>query len=323
MFERLRDFWQEARQLRDLGVLGMNERNLSFIGRHNPRSRFPLVDNKLQTKLLAKDYEIATPELLGVIRHQAEIAQFTRMTQGHQGFAIKPAKGSGGKGILVVCRSQGDRFQKASGEWITRHQVERHLSNLISGLYSLGGHPDVAIIESLIVSVSAFEDFTFEGVPDIRVVVYRGYPVMAMMRLSTHASDGKANLHQGAIGVGIDLNTGKAVRGVQFDRPVTHHPDTGKSLNALAIEDWPQLLALAARCYDMTRLGYIGVDLVLDASRGPLLLELNARPGLAIQLANACGLKPRLASIDNFCDQIKGPELGSQQRVEVACQYFK
>lgn len=130
------------------------------------------------------------------------------------------------------------------------------------------------------------------------MVVYRGYPLMAMMRLSTHASDGKANLHQGAIGVGLDLASGRATQAVQYDRPVHHHPDTGRRLNELQIPDWTRLLELAAGCYEMSGLGYLGTDMVLDRHRGPLLLELNARPGLAIQMANRCGLAPRVAHID-------------------------
>ena len=45
-------------------------------------------------------------------------------------------------------------------------------------------------------------------------------------------------------------------------------------------------------------LGYIGVDIVMDVERGPMLLEANARPGLAIQIANGRGLVPRLEAID-------------------------
>jgi hypothetical protein len=45
-------------------------------------------------------------------------------------------------------------------------------------------------------------------------------------------------------------------------------------------------------------LGYLGVDIVVDAAAGPLLLEANARPGLAIQTANGLGLVPCLDRID-------------------------
>ncbi|ODC03388.1 alpha-L-glutamate ligase-like protein [Terasakiispira papahanaumokuakeensis] len=294
---------QWSRPLRDKGVMGLNERNISYINRYNSRHLYPRVDDKLKTKLLAERYRINTPELLGVIRSHGEIKRLAEVQPAQGGFAIKPSKGSGGKGILVIQQHDGERYQKASGEWIDRSRVERHLSNLISGLYSLGGSPDVAIIERLINFDPAYSDFTFEGVPDIRVIVFKGYPVMAMMRLSTKSSDGKANLHQGAIGVGLDLASGKATRAVQHDRPVMEHPDTGQALSELIIPDWQHLLTLAASCYDMAGLGYLGADLVLDKDYGPQLLELNARPGLAIQLANGCGLKPRLALVESLDEE--------------------
>lgn len=322
MFRWLKQHFTSPARLRAQGVLGMNERNIQCISGYNPRHLFPLVDDKLQTKLLAQDYGLATPDLLGVIYHQADIQHFADFLPKTGGFAIKPAKGSGGKGILVIQHSCGDRYLKSSGEWIGKQVIEHHLSNLISGLYSLGGNPDVAIIESLIHSAPEFSRFSFEGVPDIRVIVYRGYPVMAMMRLSTHASDGKANLHQGALGVGIDLGTGRALQAVQHDRPVYHHPDTGQLLDQLRIDNWLILLQLASRCYDMTRLGYLGADLVVDADHGPLLLELNARPGLAIQMANGLGLKPRLETIDQHCATLRGPELPFNERVTVAQTLF-
>lgn len=283
-----------ARRLRSLGIVGLNQRNLSYINAHNDRSLFPTVDDKLQTKLLAQKHGINTPTLLGVIHSQVEVDRLDALTPEGQGFAIKPAQGSGGKGILVIQRREGEHFLKASGVWLHRRDVLRYLSNLLSGLYSLGGKPDVAVIEGLIEFDPHLARFSFEGVPDIRVVVFRGYPVMAMMRLSTRASDGKANLHQGAIGVGIDIDRGRAVRAVQYDRPVDVHPDTGKPFRDLEIPDWPELLELTARCYEMTGLGYVGTDMVIDPNRGPMLLELNARPGLAIQTANGCGLQPRL-----------------------------
>ncbi|GLR63793.1 alpha-L-glutamate ligase-like protein [Marinospirillum insulare] len=322
MLNWLKKYLASPRQLRQLGVLGLNERNLACISAHNPRSSFPSVDDKLLTKLLAEDYQIATPALLGTIRHQAEITRFEGYLPKQGGFVIKPAKGSGGKGILVIQYVSGNRYLKASGEWISREAVQRHLSNLISGLYSLGGHPDAAIIEKLIHSAKDFADFTFEGVPDIRVIIYQGYPVMAMMRLSTKDSDGKANLHQGAIGVGVDLTLGTAIQAVQHDRPVFIHPDTGSPLEKLRIQNWHYLLDLAARCYDMTGLGYLGADLVVDAEQGPLLLELNARPGLAIQMANGTGVKPRLQAIDQHRAELRGPAEVSEVRVKVAQQLF-
>ena len=151
------------------------------------------------------------------------------------------------------------------------------------------------------------------------MIVFKGFPVMAMLRLATHASDGKANLHQGAIGVGLSLDTGQCLRAVQFNRTILLHPDTGKPLNAIRIDNWRELLLLSARCYEMTGLGYMGTDLVLDRSRGPQLLELNARPGLAIQMANGVGLMPRLRHIESLDER---DFAGPGARVDYVMQRF-
>ena len=137
-------------------------------------------------------------------------------------------------------------------------------------------------------------------------VVFLGVPVMAMIRLPTRQSDGKANLHQGAIGVGIDLPTGTTRRGVFGTEVVREHPDTEHPLVGLSIPHWDDLLEMSARCCDLSGLGYIGVDFVLDRDRGPMILELNARPGLAIQIANGNGLLHRLRQVEALRD---GPGL--------------
>ncbi|MGL6028008.1 MAG: alpha-L-glutamate ligase-like protein [Vibrio sp.] len=287
-------------KLRRKGIMGMNKRNHAYIGRYNDRSKYPLVDDKLQTKLIAQRAGCTVPKLIGVITNQAEVPLIHQMVKNWPGFVIKPARGSGGKGILVVTSHQDGVYTKPSGATINQQDVERHISNALAGLFSLGGKNDVALVENLIQFDDCFEGFSYEGVPDVRIIVFKGYPVMAMMRLSTSVSDGKANLHQGAVGVGLDIATGKAVRAVQFNKPVTHHPDTGKLLSTLVVPQWERLLTLAASAWEMTGLGYIGTDMVLDKTEGPMVLELNARPGLAIQIANGAGLLPRLQHIENL-----------------------
>ncbi|MCM2679754.1 alpha-L-glutamate ligase-like protein [Echinimonas agarilytica] len=286
------------RKLSDRGMLGMNRRNISYIGRYNERSKYPLVDDKRLTKQIAVEANLNVPNLLAVVDEQSKVRSIHQMVQGHEGFVIKPAKGSGGKGILVILRRDGDNYVKSNGDVVSRSDVERHLSNTLSGLFSLGGTPDVAVVEALIDFDPAFADYSFEGVPDIRIIIFQGFPVMAMMRLATRASDGKANLHQGAVGVGLDIAQGKTLRAVQYNQPVKHHPDTGAELAQLNVPHWRTMLDLAAGCYDITGLGYMGADIVLDQKKGPMLLELNARPGLSIQIANGEGLLPRLRHIE-------------------------
>ena len=286
-------------RLRKQGVLGLNQRNVHFISQYNARHLFPLVDDKLKTKLLAREAHVNAPHLIEIIKYQHETRHLEDFLKDLREFVIKPSKGSSGKGILVIVDRHEDGFVKSSGETVSLQDIRRHVSNILGGLFSLAGKPDIVILEDLIHSDPVFLAYSYEGVPDIRFIVFQGFPILAMMRLATHRSDGKANLHQGAIGVGLDLANGKAVSAVQFDRPIEIHPDTGVILADLHIPSWKDMVVLAARCYDITKLGYLGADIVLDAKHGPLLLELNARPGLAIQIANKTGLLNRLYHIED------------------------
>jgi len=280
------------------GVLGMNRRNAEYIMRWNPRSRYPLVDDKIITKELAARHEIPTPPLIHVIRHHGEVKGFGENLSGHKEFAVKPARGSGGEGIILISDVSDKGYIKQNGDTLTKDDISYHISSILSGIYSLGALEDRAIIEELIHPDPVFAAVTYRGVPDIRIIVYRGIPAMAMLRLPTRASDGKANLHQGAIGAGLDMCDGVLLKAVHRNEVVTHHPDTGNPVTGIAVPYWEKIMIMAARAFDMTGLGYLGVDLVMDERRGPLLLELNARPGIQIQLANGRGLRNRLDKID-------------------------
>lgn len=283
--------------LRKLGILGMNERNGNYISIYNQRRYYPLVDDKLKTKQLALEAGIATPELYGVIETDHQVRDLDKILGDHQDFVIKPAEGSGGNGIMVIAGRRGVQFFRASGVSVSRAEMAHFISNILSGMYSLGGLPDRAIIEYRVKPHAVFDAVSYQGVPDIRTIVFRGVPVASMVRLPTRQSDGKANLHQGAIGAGIDLATGRTVNGVWFNNVLDSHPDSGNLVRGIQVPDWQLLLELNARSYDLTRLGYLGVDVVLDAEHGPLVLEYNARPGLNIQLANQMGLRHRLEKV--------------------------
>jgi alpha-L-glutamate ligase-like protein len=310
-----------ARRLRAIGLIGIGGRNANFVLRYNPRKFYPRVDDKLQTKELALAAGLPVPELYAVVREEHEIADLHRKLEAYPKFVVKPAHGSGGDGILVIDGRRGDRYRRANGSFMTRDEFEHYLSNALSGLYSLGGQPDHLLVEYMVQFDPLFERVSFKGVPDVRIISFLGYPVMAMIRLPTRMSDGKANLHQGAIGVGIDIPTGLTRRGVWENEPVKEHPDTEHSIVGLAIPHWDNLLLIAARSYELSGLGYVGVDIVLDRDRGPMILELNARPGLAIQIANGNGLGHRLAAVQVL--EAEGRLSGDpQQRVAFAKEHF-
>lgn len=309
---------QLARRLAQAGVLGLNRRNAEYTLLHNPRHLYPLADDKLRTKELAQAAGIAVPQLYAVVEIEHQIRELPAVLDRYPDFVIKPAQGSGGDGILVVAGRTRKMYRKANGVLIGPEELEHHVSNVLSGMYSLGGHPDKALVEYRVHFDPVFAAIAYQGVPDIRIIVFLGVPVMAMVRLPTRQSDGKANLHQGAIGAGVDIATGTTLAAVWNNAIVHEHPDTGNPVDGVRIPHWENLLRLAARSYELTGLGYQGVDIVLDGEKGPMILEVNARPGLNIQIANRAGLLPRLQTVERH-----RRDLGEvNARVDFAMTYF-
>ncbi len=290
--------WKIYRSLHKGGILSINCRNSEYVLRYNRRKLYPLVDDKLKTKRLALLANIAVPALYALIETEHQIKKIEEILAPYDDFVIKPAHGAGGDGILVIRDRVMGRYRQINGKLLTEHDLKYHLSCLLSGAYSLGGHPDYALIERRVVVNPVFENVSYEGVPDIRIITLLGYPAMAMARLPTRLSGGKANLHQGAIGVGIDLATGMTLGGVSNNDAIDHHPDTLNSIVNIQLPYWDTILDIAARCYELTGLGYLGVDIVLDKVQGPMMLELNARPGLNIQIANREGALKRYRAIE-------------------------
>lgn len=285
-------------RLRRAGVLGINRRNACYTLQWNPRRFYPLVDDKLETKRLCRSVGIPVPGLLAVARHHFELRALLPALELHESFVLKPVHGAMGNGVVVIVGRGSGHFVRSGERPLGYDEFLYHASGIISGLYALGGQVDVAMVEERLEAHPVFDGLATEGVPDVRVVVYRGVPVMAMTRLPTRRSGGRANLHQGAIGAGIDLVTGRTTHAVVRNAAIARNPDTERPVLGVDIPDFPSILEIAVQACDLTGLGYVGADVVVDAVRGPVILELNARPGLAIQVANHAGLRPRLDAVD-------------------------
>jgi alpha-L-glutamate ligase-like protein len=287
-----------AKRLRELGILGMNRRNAACILDHNPRSAYPLVDDKLRMAGLCGEIGVATPAVYAVVERHSQLRGLEKLLAGRDDFVVKPNRGSAGRGVLVLTGREGRDYRRHNGTHLGPELLRQHLSDVLSGMYSLGARPDVAIFQQRVRLHPAFEPVAFQGIPDIRVILYRGEPAMAMLRLPTKESGGRANLHQGGIGAGVDLDSGRTNHAVCRNRFAKVHPDTGAALVGVGVPYWNDVLGMARRVAAAGGLGYLGVDIVIDAVNGPLLLEANARPGLAIQIANNAGLLPRLRAIN-------------------------
>jgi len=308
------------RKLRQRGILSINRRNSDYVLRYNQRKLYPLVDDKLKTKRLALKTGIAVPPLYGLIETEHHIKTIDTLLEPYSDFVIKPARGAGGDGIIVITDRVFDRYRQINGKLIRQQELSYHLSCLLSGAYSLGGHQDYAIIERRVIVDPVFAEVSYEGVPDIRIITLLGYPAMAMVRLPTRLSGGKANLHQGAIGVGVNLMNGLTIGGVSHNDAIDYHPDTLKPIVDIQVPYWEKILEIAASCYELTGLGYLGVDIVLDKEQGPLMLELNARPGLNIQIANREGILKRYHTIEAHAALVGRESINA--RVEFSKQQF-
>lgn len=270
-----------------------------------------IADSKLLCKRLLKKNNLGVSALIAKIKSPEELEQFAWATLPDS-FALKPNRGFGGEGIVVVyARKKGrtDAWVKADGSIITVEDLKSHIRNILDGSFSLANTPDIAFFEERLKLLKLFKPYSFKGIPDIRVIVFNHVPVMAMLRLPTRSSDGKANLQQGAIGVGIDLATGTTTTAIiGKGQLIEYAPGTRLVLSGIKIPYWKEILRMSVEAQTLSGLGFLGADIAIDRDRGPVILELNARPGLSIQLANLAGLKGRLRRVAGL--KIKTTERG-------------
>jgi alpha-L-glutamate ligase-like protein len=296
-------------------LLGMNARNYLYIRKYNRRSQKLIADDKLLTKRRLLQHEVATNPILAHFKKLQDVRTFDWTTLPLE-FVIKPAHGYGGRGITIVRKWNGSEGVTDKGNKFNISDLERIIFGGLDGEHSLNNLPDTVFIEDMIVSHHFFKKYVSSGVPDVRVIVCNKVPIMAMMRLPTVYSDGKANLHLGALGVGIDIRTGITTFGTINNKLVDYIPATKIKVRGIKIPDWDTVLDVAVRAQESSRLGFAGIDIVIDNNIGPLVLEINARPGLSIQIANQASLRTRLERIAD----LKVPN--TKRGVELAKQLF-
>lgn len=294
--------------------LTINERNRVFLRKNSSEGRM-IADSKYKTKKILNEAGVGVPKLIKRFRSWEEVEKFDwEKLEGN--FVVKPVAGYGGDGIVIIRKSlkskslkveSGEiKFQLMSGEKMTVEDLKGHCREILSGKYSLHGIQDGVIVEERIKIHPMFLALTKSGTPDIRVIVYNKIPVMAMFRVPTAKSGGKANLQQGAMGLGVDLATGITTFGVEGKGTLIDKLyDMGKKklikVNGIKIPMWKEILETAVKCQRaIPGLGFLGVDIVLDKDKGPVVLEVNARPGLSIQICNKAGLKYRMEKVEDI-----------------------
>lgn len=289
------------------GVLGMNARNLVYIKPFNPRKAVAFADDKLKTKAFLHARGIPVAKMYARIHDHQQLRTFD-FSQLPDHCVIKPNYGFGGGGILVLKgRDKEGRFLEQGKRPLEERFLREHIEDILDGKYSVNGMPDTAFFERILVPDQCFAPFRPAGLPDIRIVVFNLVPVMAMLRIPTVESSGKANVHMGGIGIGIDIARGVTTHATQFNKRVYELPHGG-SPSGIEIPHWEEMLQVASRIQYITNIGYLAADLTIDQEQGPVLLEVNARAGLMVQIANLAPLRARLERVSGL--KVQSPEKG-------------
>ena len=271
-------------------LLGINSRNRDYVSLRNPKAALRMATDKLATKQRLHEYNVPAPETYLEVSHQQDIEETVKQMQDLGSFVVKPNRGSKGKGIAVISEGSASGFTTVSGKEVTTQEMRLLLSEIIQGQHSQSGEADVAFLERVVIQPECLDRIAPYGLADIRLIVVEGTLECAMLRLPTIGSGGKANLHQGAVAGAIDLDSGKIVSAARRGVVIEMHPDSGERICGYQIPHWPAIKAMAERCYEAINLGFMGVDISLDRTRGPLVLEVNGRPGLEIQNVMQRGL---------------------------------
>lgn len=288
-------------------ILGINARTQQFSYRVNTARGKKTADSKLQSAWVLKKAGIPSPEIFNKFRRPEDVLRFNWESLPDK-FALKPSRGMGGEGIIII------KKKMANGQWLTTQKqkvsvedLKLHTLDILEGAYSMGSIPDVAFIQEYVGRHKVFRKYAYRGTPDIRIVVFNKVPIMAMLRLPTKESGGRANLHQGALGVGVDIATGITTKAIWHGEQIVYKPGNAclpagreRKLRGIKVPFWTTCLETAVKAQMVSGLGYLGVDIVLHPEKGPMVLELNAQPGLQIQLANMTGLKKRLERVEDL-----------------------
>jgi alpha-L-glutamate ligase-like protein len=269
----------------------MNWRERELIAELNPNRHRILADDKILAKERMVAHGVPVPRTLAVIEDMRDVARVRHIAGGHEHFVIKPARGRAGSGIVVLGPKEGDGWRGPSRTVWHERDIRRRLGNILAGEFAMR-LSDRALIEERLVAGPILGDVPTIGLPDVRVITLHATPLMSMVRLPTTASAGKANLHLGAVGIGVDVDTGRTIGATWRGRPVTNHPETRQPLMGIAVAAWDRVMSVAREAARAFPLGYLGVDVSIPRDGRPVVLEVNVSPGLEIQNANGRGLRP-------------------------------
>lgn len=282
-------------------ILGMNARQLIY-GKLNSATARQFCASKYATKVLLENKHIPTAKIFAILTTYEDVNQF-EWEHLEKNFVIKPTNGNAGKGVVIFKTQQSDKqhWVDTLGKVWSLDEIKFHCFDILEGQYSTYGVNHHVIVEERVPIHGTFYKYTTKGTPDVRVIVFNHVPIMSYIRIPTEESGGRANLDQGAIGVGIDMATGVTTHAIiGKGTPIQYLPGTKKKLSGFRIPHWKDVLTIAVKTADAAGLMYCAIDLFIHEEQGPMVVELNANPGLSIQIANRAGLRRRLERVQDL-----------------------
>lgn len=330
-------------------ILWNNARNLLYIKKFNDKKAIRLANNKLETKIFLWERWIPFAKTYWIISNRNELYEFDFSYLPKKTFIIKPNQWSKGNWILIVKNISKEENLKPKEKnnflnfiikkrekivpykTIPTHKKElyhiwektindptfrRYLLDIIDGKFSMNMGWDKVIIEEKLTPGELFKDFCEYGLADIRIIVFNLVPIATMIRVPTKYSNGKANLAQWWLGLGIEICTGKITSMLRKNKVYTHKfPKEFAHFFGKQIPYRKDILFLSSKAQYYVNLGYLALDRVIT-NEGPKLLEINARAWLEVQKVTNTPLEKILEKIEDL--NIQDPE----KWVEIAKTLF-
>src|SRR5689334_3502700 len=132
-------------------ILGLNARSQLYLTPLNKPKARRIADSKLLMFRTFRKAKVPTPLVYKKFKIPKDVFDFDWETLPDS-FALKPSRGFGGEGIIVVKkRAKTEKGQKIKSTWITTQRkrigiedLKLHVLDILEGAYSMKNIPDVA-----------------------------------------------------------------------------------------------------------------------------------------------------------------------------------
>lgn len=144
-------------------ILGLNARaQISY--KYNKNWGKAVANSKLATKKVLKKAGIPAPELYRKFLRPRDIISFDWQSLPDS-FALKPSRGLGGEGIIVIKKrsKDGTAWVTTSRKRIEVEDLKLHTLDIFEGAYSLEHATDVAFAEEYVGRHKAFRRYAYRG----------------------------------------------------------------------------------------------------------------------------------------------------------------